>query len=245
MTEIRTKLEEILSKDVIKRSDLKNLLNFIISKEEDSEKEVVVLKEKYPEKKGFKSISTAIYVDGGQGSYSGEESWARVTDSSGKDILPHYEHLYKDFEYKDVKLPCGKTRVLVAKFNDVKTKHVNGAELIALLVGLRISCNENEYIKECSRKGIECWRDPYKNIFSDSQVALSWSNGRLGEETRKKMDPRKIKYISETIELKNKFESQNGSVLKISGDENKADFGFHIKFGMRPNHSETESDDSV
>lgn len=240
---IKEKLEEILGQEKIKRSEIRKLLDFVKElekkdndssdsdedsdvEEESSDISVIHVQQQkmipqpqfVPDDYGCEiAIPKKIYVDGGQGSYSGEEAWGRVTNEKGEDLLPHFGDLYKGLAYKDVHLPVGKSRVMISKFGDVKTKQVNGAELIALMIGLKIAI----YLNKERRWGI-------KEICSDSQVVLSWANGRLQSSTKKKMDARKIGYITETMLLKKEFEKQGGSLVKISGDANFADLGWHV-----------------
>ena len=64
-----------------------------------------------------------------------------------------------------------------------------------------------------------------RKIFGDSKLVIDfWSKGSM----RKKMLPKKtIKLIEEVVSLRQKFENQGGAILRISGDDNPADLGFH------------------
>lgn len=152
-----------------------------------------------------------LYVDGGHNRQTGIEAWGRVVDSTGVDLIAPHVHLFPDFCLRDVVLPrMGASYVLVAKFNDVKQQN-NGAELIALVAGLRIA---------------EYYKGQVKVIGSDSTTVLFWSR-TLGSESRAKMDPRKAELIDECIKRRREFEASGGQVVKIDGCDNKADLGRH------------------
>ena len=42
------------------------------------------------------------------------------------------------------------------------------------------------------------------------------------------MDPRKASYIDELILLRKKFEALGGELIKVKGDNNLADLGYHV-----------------
>jgi len=114
---------------------------------------------------------------------------------------------------KKVNLPVGNRIVIVAKFTGVKTQQINGGELLGLIAALRIAL----FV------GI----DFIDKIFCDSQVILYWSL-RLGDEQRRKFDQLKVKYIDELIQLRKEFEKNGGIILKVSGNDNLADLGYHV-----------------
>jgi ribonuclease HI len=153
-----------------------------------------------------------LHVDGGHNRQTGLEGWGRVVDAVGVDLLAPYIHLFPDFRLRDVVLPrMGASYVLVAKFNDVKQQQVNGAELMALVAGLRIA----DHLK-----------DKVHVIGSDSTTVLFWSR-TLGSEARARMDPRKVALVEECIRRRREFEGRGGQVIKISGDDNLGDLGRH------------------
>lgn len=157
-----------------------------------------------------------LYVDGGCGPYSGDEAWGSVIKNSTTDVL--YPGMFKnstlgpDMEIKTVNLPRGPRNIIVAKFNDVASQQNNGAELMAMVAGLRIAVG-----------------DPSISIiYSDSQlIETYWSRGQVNAKTRAKMDPRKLKFIEECADLRRKFEARGGRIIKISGSQNPADLGYH------------------
>jgi hypothetical protein len=68
-----------------------------------------------------------------------------------------------------------------------------------------------------------------KEIYCDSSLLLDyWSLNRV---RREKLCQEKLIYIDELISLRKKFCSDiyNGKLLKISGDDNPADLGYHVK----------------
>jgi ribonuclease HI len=160
-----------------------------------------------------------IYVDGGHNKFTGDQAWARVVDEKSNDMIKKYKDLLTDMEIKEVKLPCGMCHIAVAKFSDVTTQQNNGAEMLALVIGLRIA----NYLEGLAL--IEDKVDCVTSIKSDSQLMVSyWSLTGANKQKIKSMDPRKVKYINEAILLRKQF---NGTVDKISGDDNIADLGWH------------------
>lgn len=155
-----------------------------------------------------------LYVDGGQNNLTGYDAWASVVDDQGNDMIAKYSNLLQDMQLKDVNLGvAGNRRVIVVKFNDVKKNQNNGAELLALVAGLRIATQ----------------LPSVKQIASDSQTIVDyWSKGHISEYSATKIDPNKKKYIEECANLRKGFENQSDRrVIKIDGDKNPADLGFH------------------
>jgi hypothetical protein len=142
---------------------------------------------------------------------TGGEAWGRVTSHKGKDLLARFALLLGDMNLKDVKLPGGSSKVIVAKFAGV-TQQNNGAELLAMIAGLRIAL--------CTGVGTIC---------SDSELLTRyWSRGRYREAESPALPPDKLERIRECALLRELFEAREGcKVEKISGGENKADLGFH------------------
>lgn len=68
-----------------------------------------------------------------------------------------------------------------------------------------------------------------KTIYSDSSLLVDWwSKGKINPKTKKEMDPQKLAHLLECARLRGEFEKKGGQVLKISGDDNLADLGYHI-----------------
>lgn len=152
-----------------------------------------------------------IYVDGCCNRDSGNCGWGSVCDHKGIPLLSLHTDLLSDMCMQDVKTPKGIQKVIISEFSDVKSQQNNGAELLALVVGLRIALHT------------AC-----KCILSDSQLLVQyWSLDKVSPNTKKKMDPLKYRYIKECYELRKKFEISGGKILKISGDDNIADLGYH------------------
>ncbi len=154
---------------------------------------------------------TILYADGGMNKQTGDEAWGSVVDDNYKDVISEYLHLVKDLNIKNVNLPAGSRNIVVSNFTDVKSQQNNGAELLSLLVALRVA----KYNKD-----IEI-------IYYDSTTVNCWSTKGPLAKTLKKMDKNKLAYIQECIELRKYFEGRGGKVLKIEGKNNKADLGYH------------------
>ena len=152
-----------------------------------------------------------VYCDGGHNSQTGKDAWGSVVDKDGYDLVSKNKHLLTDFILRDEILPLkGKRTIIVANFNDVKSQQNNGAELMAMVAGLRICLEKN-----------------HKVLASDSELLVKWWSNKLNDDKRSIMDPRKVNLIDELIILRKKFEQIGGSIIKISGDDNKADLGHH------------------
>ena len=175
-------------------------------------KKIQIVFESDSEEEEDEELSGTLFTDGGHNKSTGIEAWGSVVDVYGKDVMEQYKHLFTDMKTKVVELPVGIRRIVVSKFNDVSSQQNNGAELLALVIGLRIALDSNKV------KLIKC----------DSKLLTEFWSKYLKPESRKKMDPLKAKYIDELIELRKKFEVINGVIEKIPGDDNLADLGFHI-----------------
>lgn len=153
--------------------------------------------------------NTTIYVDGGYNNFTKPDAYASVVNGYGIDILNSVPELINDMNIKEVNLPIGKRFITVVNFTDVTTQQNNGAELIAAVIGLRLAIYFNSI-------GILV-----ENVCSDSQLIVdNWS--KYLSKTAK--DYNKIKYINELISLRKNF---TGNLVKISGNKNPADLGFH------------------
>ena len=157
---------------------------------------------------------TAIFVDGGFNNHTKPYAYGCVTNFTGQDLILHNKHLLSDMRIIHVSLPVGDRDVIVCEFSDV-TQQNNGAELLSAIAGLRIALYYN-------RGGF-----PVRSIASDSKLIVeSWSK-YLKSESAEKFDPRKVEYIKELISLRKSFETISGNIVKISGDDNPADLGYH------------------
>lgn len=156
------------------------------------------------------SINNVLYVDGGQNRQTGNDAWGCVTNKFGTDVLIAYFYLLSDMKLIDVVLPVGPRRVIVANFTGIAQQN-NGAELLSLIAGLRIALTTSDV----------------KTIYSDSDLCVRYWSKSLGTTQRQTFDPRKISYIDELIHLRKEFEKIGGSIVKIRGDDNLADLGYH------------------
>lgn len=162
---------------------------------------------------------SVLYADGACNKKTGDCAWGSVVDSKGQDLIETYLHLLTDMQTEVKQLPSNKglRRILIAKFNDIKTQNNNGAELLALVALLRIAMVESDHVLIG---------------FTDSDTIYKyWSNNHINPVTKANMDPRKLQYVEECIRLRKQFEDSGGQVLKVDGDDNKADLGFHIAKG--------------
>lgn len=158
--------------------------------------------------------SLSIFCDGCCNRDTAGSAWASVTDEHGIDIVKNYLHLFKDLELFDVTTSKGTYTIAEVKFNDVKSQQVNGAELLGMIMSLRILLHEAKM---------------YSTLGSDSNTIINfWSLNRVNVITAQKMDPKKREYIKECTSLRKKFERQlKGKIVKVPGASNPADLGYH------------------
>jgi len=115
---------------------------------------------------------------------------------------------------------------------------------LAMMVALRIACHT------CKMKYQGCYnqeqqRQFYSRIYSDSKLIVNfWSKGRVNPETLSKMDKNKRNIIQECTELRKEYENvYNGKIIRISGDDNLADLGFHQSKKRKGN--QTQKQDNI
>ena len=155
-----------------------------------------------------------IWCDGSCNPETMPDGWGSVVDSKGKDLLdlPENSSICSGMKTKIVTLPrVGVRRIIYDRFDDVKQQQHNGLELMALVVCLRLAAVDSSI----------------KFINSDSQVAISWSTGVLNSGSKAKMDKRKYAYVLEAAKLRKEFELRGGKIVKVSGDSQLADLGWH------------------
>lgn len=152
-----------------------------------------------------------IYVDGGHNKFTGKVAFASCVDSKSKCLLTKYSHYFEDITEKVVDLPVGTRTVHISNFNDVTSQQNNGAELMAMMAGLRIALTTKKY----------------NLIYSDSSLVIDYWSKSLRKNQEKGKDPEKVKIIREVISLRAQFEKMGGRIEKISGADNLADLGFH------------------
>jgi len=154
----------------------------------------------------------SLYVDGCCNKQTKGNGWASVVADNNIDLIDAYSCILSDFIIEDVSTPKGKYKVIISKFNDVASQQNNGAELLSMVAGLRIAVN----VLKC------------KFLYSDSSLMVDyWSDNKISKKTLDKMDPIKLKYIKECYTLRKRFELCGGKVLKIPGNKNPADLGYH------------------
>lgn len=156
-------------------------------------------------------IPDVLYVDGACNKITGKKSWASITDKKGNCLMEYID--LSEFETKDVILPNNQNRKIInISFNDVVKQNNNGAELISMVIALRMAKQNDNVLAICS----------------DSELIVKWwSQGHINAATLSKMDPLKKKYINECKKLRESFELRGGKIIKISGDDNPADLGYH------------------
>lgn len=167
---------------------------------------VVGAKEESPVAPARDWSKSSVFVDGGQNAHTGGVAWGRVVGGDGQDLVEEYARLLSDMELREVQLPGGRSWVIVAQFAGVDQQN-NGAELLAMVAGLRIALASGA-----------------PRLCSDSDLLVKWwSRGHV----RTCADPRKLALIHECVALRAEFERGGGAVAKIAGADNPADLGFH------------------
>ena len=147
-----------------------------------------------------------VYVDGAMNRSTGEYSYASVTDRNGNCLIRDNTDLCSEFETEVVSLPVGIRTIIKCKFPGVKQQN-NGAELIAAIVGIRIA---KRYHK--------------REVYSDSQLIVSYWSKKVDPKKRSQLGEEKYQLILQLIdELKN----SNVTLVKVPGDSNPADLGYH------------------
>jgi ribonuclease HI len=162
------------------------------------------------EKRKDEFCEFCIYVDGAHNKRTRDEAWGSVVDQNGNDLVERYKHLLDDMVLTTKSLPVGTRTLIIAKFDDVSTQQINGAELLSLIAGIRIA------------QEIKCLM-----VCSDSKLMTDYWSKRLKPETKLKMDPLKSNWVEYLIKIRQNFEKIGGKIEKISGDDNPADLGFH------------------
>jgi ribonuclease H-related protein len=179
-------------------------------------------------------VKTIIHCDGGHNKMTGEVAYACVVDGRGKDLLKKYDYLFSHLKMKEAELPVGNRNVLIADFSDVSQQQNNDAifsldsksrlsdpkvaELLAMYAALLIALHTKTVTVICS----------------DSQLIVEFWSKKLSPKKAATMDPNKVQIIHDVIKLRKEFESEGGIVKKISGDDNLADLGFHVKVRKCP-----------
>lgn len=144
---------------------------------------------------------TELYCDGHCVPGPNSKGYARVTDKNGLELLNYFE--FPDWEVITHKgffcVECRST--------DVPNQQINYAEILACNLALRIGLMVRS-----------------KVLYIDSVTSNAWSSGRISKSIK---DPKKLEVCQYAATLRKKFEESKSNVYVISGDINKADFGYH------------------
>ncbi len=166
-----------------------------------------------PESPIKQTFEMKLYSDGACNSDSKPNGWASVVSDTGDDIIMQNQVLLSDLKLAQGNFSVGTRAVAVTYFDDVASQQVNGAELIGLIIALRVAAVNPEVTY----------------IGVDSQTVFAWMEGRMTKKTREKMNTFKLQYVEELMKLCAVFRSRGGIVEKINGDDNPADLGYHRK----------------
>lgn len=194
----------------------KELKNFELRQEDEDEpcRKKEIKKEEIKKENEFIKNISKIYTDGCFNKNSQPFAWGSVIDDCRRDIISYIKEseFTKDMVLKQVSTPLfEQCSVIEVKFDDVKTQQNNGAELLSMVVALRIA-DKHTNIKE---------------IFNDSQTIVDYWSNPNHQLKNAKLDKNKIQFIKEAKMLRKKFEGRGGKITKISGDNNIADLGYH------------------
>lgn len=178
-----------------------------------------------------------IYCDGCFNAKTGKHAWASCTDKTGKDLMKDFSKLsfLSDFTFEQVKAPKGDYFVCKTHFEGVQQQN-NGAELVALLIALRVANSQLSSVLSNKPK-------PFIRIYSDSELLVKyWSNPKHKQKNFN-FDPSKLKFIQECKNLR-KSCGDKIEVLFVPGDSNPADLGFHKQSEKRKLISDSNSNPS-
>lgn len=152
----------------------------------------------------------------GDGHCKNENGYARITDKYGNCLI----HYLKDRSIKTttINTPLGELSCVAVHSDDVKQKQHNYAELMALLIALKVGLENNTKI-----------------IYTDSVTANAWSDGRISDSIK---DPVKLNFCIQASNLRKEFEKKGGIIKIIKSEDNFADFG-HSNKKLKPKKLET------
>jgi ribonuclease HI len=167
-----------------------------------------------------------LYCDGAFNKLSSPYGWSSVVNQDGQDVLHEYLPIikYNQMNIKrniEVNLHVQKITsirdIIEVKFTGVK-QQINGAELIAMLLALKIANHYNTTKK-----------DRLKLIKCDSSTIISWCNGvcHLKSGCKDSGGVDKLEYIKQLQTEFNIFKNAGGVIQKITGGDNLADLGYH------------------
>lgn len=163
-------------------------------------------------------LKEGIYVDGCCNKSIGSVATViEYKNGSTYDLIGSYHQYFPDNDVREVEYfnrLITNTKMTIKTFNvcftDVVQQQNNGAELLAMTTALRIALMMNYNGK----------------IYSDSQLIVNyWSKGSYNKIN----DQMKLNMIQQCTELRKQFEVLGGRIVKIDGDDNIADLGYHRK----------------
>lgn len=152
------------------------------------------------EQKSKVDLIPGFYFDAGTGRGNGVE--ISVTDENGKNLL--HKIMPKSKINKFGKHRLGKD------FTN------NYGELLACYHAIKLAMLDR-FKKACPERS--------RRVFGDSKLVIDyWSRGFI---KRKELPVATVKLADKTAKLRKEFELVGGEILRISGDDNPADLGFH------------------
>ncbi len=149
----------------------------------------------------------SIYVDGCCNKTIG--ACSTCVNHEGVDLIKEYQEfldLYDFLCWFEKGEYNGKSYYKVS-FNDVQSQQNNGAELLAMIIGIEIAMYFG-----------------YDVIKSDSQLMVDHWSKKISSTIK---DERKAKLQRFLVKRRLAFEAKGGRIEKIPGDANIADLGFH------------------
>ena len=148
-----------------------------------------------------------IYVDGCNNKTIG--ACSSVTDKYGNDLIGPYSEFLSRFEFLHFfKSKTHNNRIVYeVNFTDVALQQNNGAELLAMTIGLCIAIYYD-----------------VKVIYSDSTLVIDHWSTKISNKIK---CPLKQKLHFFCVQIATKFRNSGGEIKYIKGNLNPADLGFH------------------
>lgn len=153
---------------------------------------------------------SVVYADGHCKIGENSLGYSRITDKEGNSLTELIVPV-KDLTF--LHTPKGVIPCTAVKSTDTPKQQIQFAEIYALLLALSFGLKYNSKI-----------------VYTDSQTAYAWSIGNIRTTIT---DPNKLTCCKIAQNLRREFETKGGSVLKILGKDNPADFGYHNKIGAK------------
>ena len=172
------------------------------------------------------ALPAGIYFDGGTGLSAVLDELvaeSNVTNEKGEALLTKalFYALPEDLRFGSFHVRDNKNTVLLKQEEGFTN---NFAELYAFYLSLVIAERTVEKPgKSASGPAPSAAPAPLPSIYGDSELILKWwSRGHINVD-----DERTLLLAREVISLRSAYEGRGGKILKISGDDNPADLGFH------------------